>query len=62
MLYEVITASILKNPITGNIFLLAPVGIDEIEDTCFDKLQIIKYSSEFLNSIGIIPKIRNNFV
>lgn len=50
-------ASILKNPITGNIFLLAPVGIDEMEDNFFDKLQIIKYSSEFLNSIGIIPKI-----
>ena len=51
-------ASILKNPFTGSIFLLAPVGIDEIGDDGFkDKINIINYSINFLKSKGIMPKI-----
>ncbi|ABR54563.1 basic helix-loop-helix dimerization domain bHLH [Methanococcus vannielii SB] len=50
-------ASILKNPFTGQVFLLTPVGIDEIKDDFSDKLDIIKYSSEFIQAIGLIPKI-----
>uniref|UniRef100_A9A9W7 Basic helix-loop-helix dimerization domain bHLH n=1 Tax=Methanococcus maripaludis (strain C6 / ATCC BAA-1332) TaxID=444158 RepID=A9A9W7_METM6 len=54
-------ASILKNPFNDEIFIIAPVGIDEIsEDPKIrfnEKLEIIKYSSEFLKSRGITPKI-----
>ncbi|WP_459201198.1 methanogenesis marker protein Mmp4/MtxX [Methanococcus sp. CF] len=54
-------ASILKNPFNNKIFILAPVGIDEISESSEirfnEKLQIIKYSSEFLKSRGIIPKV-----
>ncbi|MDK2789847.1 MAG: hypothetical protein PWP15_354 [Methanothermococcus sp.] len=52
-------ASILKNPLKEGIFLLAPVGIDEIceENGINDKLQIIKYSAKFLKNYKIEPKI-----
>jgi putative methanogen marker protein 4 len=51
-------ASILKNPFTGGIFLLAPVGIDEIGDDGFkDKIDIINYSVNFLKGKDIMPKI-----
>ncbi len=51
-------ASILKNPFTGDIFLLAPVGIDEIgKDSFKDKINIINYSINFLKDRGIVPKI-----
>lgn len=54
-------ASILKNPFTNKIFILAPVGIDEISESpklrFNEKLDIIKYSSEFLKSMGMIPKV-----
>lgn len=54
-------ASILKNPFNNEIFILAPVGIDEISESpeirFNEKLQIIKYSSEFLKSMEMIPKV-----
>ncbi|WP_423792703.1 methanogenesis marker protein Mmp4/MtxX [Methanocaldococcus indicus] len=55
-------ASILKNPFyKDEIFLLSPVGIDEIsenkEERIKDKINIVKYSSNFLNSLNITPKI-----
>lgn len=54
-------SSILKNPFTNKIFILAPVGIDEISESSEirfnEKLEIIKYSSEFLKSRGMVPKV-----
>jgi predicted methyltransferase MtxX (methanogen marker protein 4) len=55
-------ASILKNPFDSkNIFLLAPVGIDEIgenRNSSFkDKINIINYSIKFLKCMGMVPKI-----
>ncbi|MBA2861312.1 methanogenesis marker protein Mmp4/MtxX [Methanococcus maripaludis] len=54
-------ASILKNPFNNEIFILAPVGIDEISEdpkmSLDEKLEIIKYSLEFLKSREITPKV-----
>jgi len=49
-------ASILKNPFTNDIFLLCPVGIDEVS-TIQDKINIINYSINFFNSKNIVPKV-----
>jgi len=49
-------ASIMKNPFTNNIFLLAPVGIDEISENN-DKIKIINYLINYLKSKNITPKI-----
>ncbi|ACX72587.1 methanogen marker protein 4 [Methanocaldococcus vulcanius M7] len=53
--------SILKNPFTGDIFLLSPVGIDDIseeeEERVKDKIKIINLASNFLRSVGIEPKV-----
>ncbi len=54
-------ASILKNPFTNNIFLLSPVGIDDIsenkDERIKDKIKIINYSIKFLKSYNIEPKV-----
>ncbi|NPA62620.1 MAG: methanogenesis marker protein Mmp4/MtxX [Methanococci archaeon] len=53
--------SILKNPFTGDIFLLSPVGVDDIseeeEERVEDKIKIINLASNFLRSVGIEPKV-----
>ncbi|WP_456472458.1 methanogenesis marker protein Mmp4/MtxX [Methanocaldococcus sp.] len=49
-------ASILKNPFSNDIFLLSPVGIDEVKNI-EDKINIIKYGAKFLESNNIKPKI-----
>ncbi|ADG13373.1 methanogen marker protein 4 [Methanocaldococcus infernus ME] len=49
-------ASILKNPFTKNIFLLSPVGIDEVKGL-EDKINIINYGAKFLEELKIEPKI-----
>jgi putative methanogen marker protein 4 len=40
----------------GHMFLLAPVGIDE-GDTIKQKLRIIDYGTQFLEKLGIEPKV-----
>ncbi|XRP96887.1 methanogenesis marker protein Mmp4/MtxX [Methanocaldococcus sp. 16A] len=54
-------ASILKNPFTNEIFLLSPVGIDDISEDknerLEDKIKIIKYASNFLKNHNIEPKV-----
>ncbi|ABR56714.1 methanogenesis marker protein Mmp4/MtxX [Methanococcus aeolicus] len=53
---EFYRASILKNPFTDDIFLLCPVGIDEVNNIQ-DKINIINYSINFLKSKNIVPKV-----
>ncbi|WP_292459297.1 methanogenesis marker protein Mmp4/MtxX [Methanothermococcus sp.] len=45
-------ASILKNPFTNDYFLLSPVGVDEVDDenSFNDKINIIEYAINFLNT------------
>ncbi|WP_048055451.1 methanogenesis marker protein Mmp4/MtxX [Methanotorris igneus] len=54
-------ASILKNPFNGEIFLLSPVGIDDIredkEGRVKDKIELINYAVNFLKRNNIEPKI-----
>ena len=53
-------ASILKNPFTGEYFLLTPVGIDEIdENNSFkDKITIIEYILEFLKDDNLFKDVK----
>jgi putative methanogen marker protein 4 len=51
---EVYRASLLEYE--GHQFLLAPVGIDE-GDTLKQKSKIVKYSAQFLEQMGLTPKI-----
>ncbi|MDO5835716.1 MAG: methanogenesis marker protein Mmp4/MtxX [Methanobacterium sp.] len=51
---EIYRASLLEYE--GQKFLLAPVGIDE-GDTIKQKRKIIEYGSQFLEKMGLIPKI-----
>ncbi|ENN96097.1 methanogen marker protein 4 [Methanocaldococcus villosus KIN24-T80] len=54
-------ASILKNPFNNKLFLLSPVGIDDIsidkKERIDDKIRIIKYASNLLKKYEIEPKI-----
>ncbi|XRO77300.1 methanogenesis marker protein Mmp4/MtxX [Methanocaldococcus sp. 10A] len=54
-------ASILKNPFTNEIFLLSPVGIDDIsenkDERIKDKIKIIELASNFLKNHNIEPKV-----
>jgi len=54
-------ASIIKNPFTNEIFLLSPVGIDDISEDknerLEDKIRIIEFASKFLKSHNIKPKV-----
>ena len=54
-------ASILKNPFTKDIFLLSPVGIDDISEDknerIKDKIKIIEFASKFLKNHNIEPKV-----
>ncbi|MFU8653110.1 methanogenesis marker protein Mmp4/MtxX [Methanotorris formicicus] len=54
-------ASILKNPFNREIFLLSPVGIDDIrednEGRIKDKIELINYAINFLKRNNIKPKI-----
>jgi len=53
-------ASILRNPFSGEYFLLTPVGIDEIEeDNSFrDKITIIEYILEFLKDSNLFKDVK----
>lgn len=51
---DVFRASNLK--VDGHRFFLVPVGIDE-GDKLSQKIQIVEYGAQFLNNIGIKPKI-----
>jgi len=54
-------ASILKNPFTNGIFLLSPVGIDDISEDknerIKDKIRIIEFASNFLKNYNIKAKV-----
>lgn len=52
--YEVYRASLLEY--NGHQFLLAPVGIDE-GDTIQQKREIVEYGAQFLEQLGLTPKI-----
>ena len=51
---KIYRASLLE--LKGHKFLLAPVGIDEV-DTLQDKQKIVELGTEFLSKLGIEPKI-----
>ncbi|ACV23856.1 methanogenesis marker protein Mmp4/MtxX [Methanocaldococcus fervens] len=54
-------ASILKNPFTKGIFLLSPVGIDDISEDknerINDKIKIIEFASNFLKNHNLEPRV-----